>query len=178
MGLLSPVLDAPAMASPQGNNGLLFVYGECGQNVTEEEFNEWYDKEHVPSRLALPDFLTAARYRAADGRSPSWLATYDTTTTDVIHSDAYKALAPHASANEKSIISRLAVLHRAVYRLVATVENPNLGTTSLPAKVVLVMAGRDNDSSEQEEIERWYLEQHFPTISKVPGFIRVRRYKL
>ncbi|KAG6886142.1 hypothetical protein C0992_004601 [Termitomyces sp. T32_za158] len=167
------------MASPRENNCLLLVYGECGQYVTEEEFNEWYDNEHVPARLALSDFSTAARYKAADGKSPSWLAIYDATTTDVLQSGVYKALFANASANEKSIISRIAVLHRAVYHLDLTVENPIIGTNSLPARVVLVVGDQDNNSHVgKEEVERWYLNEHLPLLSKVPGFIRSRRYKL
>ncbi|KAG6860263.1 hypothetical protein C0995_013507 [Termitomyces sp. Mi166 len=166
------------MAASQVNAGLLFVYGECGPSVTEEEFNEWYDKEHVPARLALPEFSTAARYQAADRKSPSWLAIYDMTTVEVLQGDAYRALSVNASATEKSIISRLAVLHRGVYRLFLTVENPDLDAALLPGKIVLAAGILPNTPEQEEEIDRWYSHEHLPLLSKVPGFIRARRFKL
>jgi len=54
---------------------LLFVYSSPGP-VALGEFTDWYDNEHVPARLALDGFGAVARFRAADGLSPSWLATY------------------------------------------------------------------------------------------------------
>jgi hypothetical protein len=35
--------------------GLLAVWADVDPEV-EAEFNEWYDKEHVPERLAVPGF--------------------------------------------------------------------------------------------------------------------------
>ncbi len=32
----------------------------------EAELNEWYRREHVPERLAIPEFLRGCRYRATD----------------------------------------------------------------------------------------------------------------
>src|ERR1019366_3439141 len=32
----------------------------------EEEFNRWYDKEHIPERLAMPGFRSARRYASHD----------------------------------------------------------------------------------------------------------------
>ena len=33
----------------------------------EHDFNRWYEKEHIPERLAIPGFLRAFRYRAVTG---------------------------------------------------------------------------------------------------------------
>ena len=41
----------------------------------EDELNRWYDTEHVPERLALPGFRSAARYRSAE-RAGRYLAVY------------------------------------------------------------------------------------------------------
>ena len=45
--------------------GLLFVFGEPGPGVTDEEFNDWYDNEHVPLRMAIPTIRRAIRWTAA-----------------------------------------------------------------------------------------------------------------
>ena len=33
----------------------------------DDEFNRWYDEEHIPERLAIPGVLNAARYAAVRG---------------------------------------------------------------------------------------------------------------
>jgi hypothetical protein len=53
----------------------------------EEEFNAWYDTEHIPERLAIPGFRSARRWVA--GRS--YLATYELESAAVLQSPAYLA---------------------------------------------------------------------------------------
>jgi hypothetical protein len=57
----------------------------------EEEFNRWYNEEHVPERLNCPGFLTARRFVAIEG-SPKYLALYDLQSPDVLQSEDYKKL--------------------------------------------------------------------------------------
>ncbi len=51
----------------------------------ETEFNEWYDKTHLPDVLETPGFISATRY---ENTSPSegqakFLATYEIETDDI-----------------------------------------------------------------------------------------------
>ncbi|OLL33269.1 hypothetical protein BTH42_02565 [Burkholderia sp. SRS-W-2-2016] len=57
----------------------------------EEEFNDWYDTEHFPQRLALPGFVSASRWACIDGW-PRWLALYDLTSPDALNSAAYRSV--------------------------------------------------------------------------------------
>jgi hypothetical protein len=54
----------------------------------EEEFNRWYDEEHVPERLSVPGFLTGRRFKAVEG-TPKYLAIYELENAEVLQSDAY-----------------------------------------------------------------------------------------
>jgi len=54
----------------------------------EEEFNAWYDTEHVPERLAVPGFESAARY-VATSAIRRYLALYDLERPEVLDSPAY-----------------------------------------------------------------------------------------
>lgn len=71
--------------------GLLLVMMECALN-DDDEFNAWYDNEHIPERAAVPGFLSAMRYVCRSG-FPRYLAVYDLETADVLKSDAYRAIA-------------------------------------------------------------------------------------
>ena len=53
--------------------GLFLVYADLIDSKHEEEFNAWYNTEHLPELLTLPGFLDAARYVATRG-GPKYLA--------------------------------------------------------------------------------------------------------
>ncbi|NWG24050.1 MAG: hypothetical protein HXY30_06465 [Pseudorhodoplanes sp.] len=55
----------------------------------EEEFNRWYEKEHLPERMAVPGFLNARRFRCVEGPGPKFLALYDLESAEVLRSEPY-----------------------------------------------------------------------------------------
>jgi hypothetical protein len=54
----------------------------------EEEFNDWYDTEHIPSGDGLPGFETARRFVCISGW-PKYLAFYDLSGIGVLDSPFY-----------------------------------------------------------------------------------------
>ncbi|KAJ6598264.1 hypothetical protein DFH09DRAFT_1131373 [Mycena vulgaris] len=100
--------------------GFLLVTAEPSPNVSLDEFQDWYNNEHVPLRLNhLPSFLTGARYRAADALTPSWLAVYDITDTATFAHDSYTRLRASRSPREAALVQRLSLLDRRTYALLA-----------------------------------------------------------
>jgi hypothetical protein len=58
--------------------------------AAEAEFNEWYNKEHLPQLGAVPGVLTARRFQASGpGIEKKYLALYHLTSPDVSRSDAW-----------------------------------------------------------------------------------------
>jgi hypothetical protein len=55
----------------------------------EDDFNRWYEEEHLAERLAIPGFLRACRYRAVVG-GPKYLAVYEVTSPAVFDSPQYQ----------------------------------------------------------------------------------------
>ncbi|KDQ27574.1 hypothetical protein PLEOSDRAFT_158547 [Pleurotus ostreatus PC15] len=155
--------------------GLLFVYGECGEHVTEKDFNDWYDGEHVPARAVVPGFQTLIRYKQVDGRKPSWLAMYDLSSPDVLQTPAYTGLFAAASDNERTIIANLAMLNRRVYSHISSYPADDADVR--PGKYLFIVMIQPAPESE-EEFNNWYEEEHVPLLSKSPGWVRSRRYKL
>lgn len=66
--------------------GLLLTLTEPPPGM-EEEFNAWYDAEHIPERLAIPGFRSARRWV----RGRTYLATYELDSLAVLQSAAYLA---------------------------------------------------------------------------------------
>jgi hypothetical protein len=54
----------------------------------EDEFNRWYEEEHLPERQTMPGFLSARRFRAVEG-GPKYLALYDLESPAVLQSAPY-----------------------------------------------------------------------------------------
>jgi hypothetical protein len=67
--------------------GLLLVMMDIDPD-REEEFNRWYNEEHVQERLAIAGFQRARRYRIVQG-SPKYLALYDVANPEVFSSPEY-----------------------------------------------------------------------------------------
>jgi len=57
----------------------------------EDEFNDWYDDEHLPHMCAVPGVLNGARFLAVDGW-PRYLALYDLESPATLTSDGYRAV--------------------------------------------------------------------------------------
>ncbi|HEX2333572.1 MAG TPA: hypothetical protein VHI32_10385 [Burkholderiales bacterium] len=68
------------------SRGLLLTLTEPPPAM-EEEFNAWYDSEHIPERLAIPGFRSARRWV----RGGTYLATYELDSPQVLSSSEYLA---------------------------------------------------------------------------------------
>ena len=55
----------------------------------EAEFNEWYDKEHIPALGAVPGVLCARRFRGTSGNR-KYVALYHLADPDVVESAEWK----------------------------------------------------------------------------------------
>jgi hypothetical protein len=153
--------------------GLFYVYTEPG-SVDEAEFHDWYDHEHGPARLAVPGIRTATRYRALDGETPTWLALYELDGPEVIDGQEYGALGAKASDRDKAVAAGLATLDRRVYEQIGL---DGLGELPQPAPVLLTVA-LSVPAGTEDDLAAWYAEEHIPMLLKVPGWQRIRRFRL
>ena len=81
----------PSLSGQNARRGLLLVMIEIDP-AHEQEFTEWYNKEHLPERINCPGFLSGRRFEAIEG-SPKYLAIYDLASTAVLESAAYRRIA-------------------------------------------------------------------------------------
>lgn len=78
--------DRPA---PEGAGGLILVSMDVDPAV-EDEFNDWYDTEHVPLLRRVEGVLRARRFRALRG-APRYVALYEVDRTERYASEAWRA---------------------------------------------------------------------------------------
>jgi hypothetical protein len=79
------------VASPEGAAGF-YVVGMNAPTGAEEEFNRWYDEEHLPRLAAVPGVLAARRYRTWSGPR-TYLAIYHVEDPRIPGSEAWLAAA-------------------------------------------------------------------------------------
>ncbi|HYD57260.1 MAG TPA: hypothetical protein VEB41_10180 [Burkholderiales bacterium] len=71
------------------NRGLLLTMTEPPPQM-EEEFNAWYDEEHLAERLSIPGFRSAKRWIADVPRGQGrYLGTYELDSPDVLTTEKY-----------------------------------------------------------------------------------------
>jgi hypothetical protein len=152
--------------------GLFYVYTDPG-SVDEAEFHDWYDHEHGPARLTVPGIRSGLRYQALDDQKPTWLALYELDGPEVIDSPAYRELAAGASDRDKAVAAGLATLDRRVYELFSDDGSP----VGRPASAVLAVA-MSVPADAEDEMNAWYTDEHIPMLLEVPGWRRIRRFRL
>ncbi|KAK0245502.1 hypothetical protein EDD85DRAFT_801277 [Armillaria nabsnona] len=155
--------------------GFLAVFSEPGKQVTLEEFQDWYNNEHVPLRLNhLPSFLTGARFSASDGKLPGWLAVYDIDDTAAFQHESYTRLRVNRSPREEDLVKRLELLDRRTYELSydsGESEKASSFKSTDPTKVIVTYG----ITLEDGQIDGWVAEVK-ETLSGVDGWIRTRAY--
>jgi hypothetical protein len=99
----------------------------------EDEFNAWYDTEHIPERVAVPGFETGIRYVCIDGH-PRYLAMYDTESPQVFDTEGYLSVSfDRSSPWTKRVTSRVRV-----YRAAGRQVYPGNVVTRPAARVMLL----------------------------------------
>ena len=69
---------------------LLTVESNCADPSREQEFNDWYDKIHLPDIMETPGFVRAARYENTvnmEGKA-KFVAMYEIETDDLEQTEA------------------------------------------------------------------------------------------
>jgi len=150
--------------------GLIAVWLDVAAD-REEEFNAWYDAEHLAQVVGLPGFVSGRRYRC-DEAPLRYLAWYDTVDENVETGPDFQRLV----AEPTPWSQRMRRLYgekreRFNFRLMRNVGNvPERDTpwlylvhTDIPDHIV-------------GEYNEWYDREHLPRLVTVPGVVRARRY--
>lgn len=116
----------------------------------EEEFNDWYDHEHVPERQAVDGFLTAQRFVSVSGW-PRYLAYYDLRDPAVIGEPGYRAISgDHFSPWSKRILAKV----RGVWRAYGEQRFPGRALMGRAAGLLLIRFSGLDPASEPELLQR------------------------
>jgi len=140
--------------------------------AAEDEFQDWYDTEHLPERQRVPGFLACERWIGVDDRRIS-LATYDLESVTVLQSPGYLAIGgENLSPWSKRVTSQVDRLMR--------FEGDQIlpGEQLPPAKAGGLLLNAMSIAPELEaEFNEWYDKEHIPALAAVPGVLAARRFR-
>jgi hypothetical protein len=141
-------------------------------NVSADEFNDWYDTEHIPERQRVPGFLTLQRWIGAENPKQS-VATYDLESLAVLQSPGYRAIGgENLSPWSKRVTAKVERLLR--YEGEQTLP----GDKTAPANAGgLLLVGMTPGPEVEAAFNTWYDKEHIPALSGVPGVLCARRFQ-
>jgi hypothetical protein len=148
-------------------NGLLLTMTEPRPS-DEEEFNAWYDTEHLPERLAIPGFVCARRWVATPLPGceihGKYLATYELVAPEVLQSAAYLAhVGDQFTPWSKRCLGRATVYRRWACSQIA----PGDALPPANSRALFLACG---------DVPPEYDEEHLPLLRAVPGVLAARRF--
>ena len=161
------------MAAKKGT-GMLMVWCDVPED-REDEFNRWYNEEHIQEILNVPGVLNAARYEAVRG-GPKHLAAYELESPAAVLGDGFTKR-PKSKWSETmgpTLIGQnfFNPLYEMIYPDSVSSEMAESGMAPV------LQVGRMNIPPERDaEWNHWYNSIFVPNFEKVPGVIRGRRFK-
>ncbi len=110
--------------------GMLITFTQVDA-ADDEDYSEWYNREHIDERVWMPGFHRARRY-VADGPAPiKYFATYETDTVeDLSHPDYMKRLANQSEWSQR-VMGRFTAFERLTVRVTVDLTHGFGGAVSL-----------------------------------------------
>jgi antibiotic biosynthesis monooxygenase (ABM) superfamily enzyme len=156
-------------------NGIFLVFTDV-EPKHEEEFNAWYNTEHLGDLLKLPGFLDAGRYVATKG-GPKYLAVYELASADALKSPEFQRYranpGPWSRRMSPTVIGKN--LARTLGTQIFPVSLEMSDRAFAPSLQIGRMSVPDNVDREWNE---WYNGEYIPGYRKVPGVIYARRFRV
>jgi hypothetical protein len=157
-------------------NGILVPVVDFTE-IAEDEFNDWYDFEHIPERLRVPGFRACERWIGADNRKLS-VATYELDNADVLKSTTYNAIGNHARGGDNLSVWSKRVTARVKIPMRFEGEEILTGGRIAPKDAPALLVNAMSVAPEHEhEFNEWYNTEHVPALAAVPGTLCARRYR-
>ena len=140
----------------------------------EEEFQDWYDTEHVPERMSLKEFETGGRYACASG-FPKYVALYDLTSLEEASRNPAYSKATNNGVSSWTHRLRTKVLGR--YRFTGDQIYPGHGQAKMgdggPVIRLMLLRFRNAPQSDEKQMLAGLREN----FDGHPGLAQLRLYR-
>jgi hypothetical protein len=156
--------------------GLLFSQMQPPVGGDLADFHDWYESEHIPARMAIPGFEQAVRYeltkQEGGPETARWLACYFLDDVAALETPEYLRLKSDPGERTARMLASVDLFTRYITDQISDTGAVEEIPGALLA-IAFAVPGHDED-----EFDGWYEEEHVPLLMQVPGWLRVRRYKV
>lgn len=156
--------------------GILLSQANCPSDL-EPEFDAWYEGEHIPKRLALEGFSSAARYHAETTDAQRHLVVYQISDLGVLDTPEYDEVKRGSGNTERTqrMLGSVSDFTRYTARLTDD-SSPSASQDETSPFLFVVTFPVPDDRF--DEFDRWYDEDHLPILLSADGWDRCRRYRV
>lgn len=155
--------------------GMLLSQMECSASL-EPEFHEWYDDEHIPERMNVPGFLSAARYEVV-GEGPRFLARYNLEDLSALEHPDYVKIKQHPSERTDKILSSVSLFTRYLAAVCSVHQRQDAPDRPGDSPYILVVAFNAPQEA-REDLANWYEQEHAEMLLKAKGWWRCLRLEV
>lgn len=158
----------------QALSKIVYITATEPESAWEEEFNRWYDEEHIPNLAAVPGYLSARRYIAVEGE-PKYMAFYEIASMDAYRSAEHDRAAntPWTERMRPHFSSRGMAFYEQIFPAERVLQGPSWGAEAGGLLTVRL----DVTPEHEEDLNNWYDREHLAALAAVPGVIAVRRFR-
>ena len=137
----------------------------------EDEFNAWYNTEHIAQITSIPGFINGRRYMALEG-VPKYLALYEMQDETVTAGQEFQQVLAKPtpwSTRMRSFYSDNRIRHTC--RLIFSA-----GEAPPKDAPYIYIVKTDIAADVEPDFNDWYNQEHAPALASVPGCFRARRF--
>jgi hypothetical protein len=111
--------------APQRQPGVMIAMFDIPDEL-DEDFNRWYDEEHIPEKVGtVPGFVRARRFKSLEGR-PNYLAIYELEDMSVLDNPTYSGNYRNGTSDTVRMKSKAKTFYRNVYYQIAEADGISL----------------------------------------------------
>ncbi|MGE4218374.1 MAG: hypothetical protein AB7G39_02910 [Alphaproteobacteria bacterium] len=140
--------------------GFLFAAADMAPE-TDYDFNEWYNREHVPERLGITGFIRGRRFVALTDSGPQYATLYETETPEAFTTEEYVGYVENPDENARHFLPKFSGITRTIGRIRHTVGRGDGGVVAFMPLTPL--AGQD------DVLRDWLTKEVMPALIKQHG---------
>jgi hypothetical protein len=150
--------------------GLLLVF-QTVPPQHDEEFRDWYMREHIPERQAIEGFVAIRRMDSMDLGQPRYMGVYELSSIAVLEKPEYARLRKEGRTTWSIRVLERVSPARFICTAVQAAAVETLGQT----RYVMAVTG-EGPAATVAELAHWFDNVYAPAIRKVEGVRLVRRF--
>jgi hypothetical protein len=143
------------------SNGTLAVWSGIDAD-TEDDYNAWYEREHMFERIEVPGIRRARHYRTVSGR-PRFFTYFELADPSVVASGVYFAQTNNPSPWTQRILPHFREVNRTASRVIRRVGK-GFGAAAMTVRHAL-------EGGEDKALAAWLADTYLPEVVTRPGVI-------